>query len=467
MPSYEVPDIPLLLTLSSLLYLMNVAEEIFVTLLEAGLLGSLATGIIYGPEAGNLLPEAISETILVLGYIGLVLLVFEAGMSTNLSLLYRNGTLSIIAGSTGIVLPIAFSLLLLHFGFGYPPLQSFAAGAALSSTSLGTTLTLLKPELKQTRMGVVLLSAALFDDAVGLVIAAIISDLSASSGNIRWQAIVRPILVSVAFTLGTAGLVWVLRPLQARLPNSAKRFIYQSRVQIFLIVATLSGAVASAKYAGTSELYGAYLAGVLLAQTFCSLPENNIPGAGSDENNVSLTLNSGGIYSPHLAFTVFFQPLLQHLFSPLFFVSIGASLPIRSLGSIDGSSRVVWRGWVYSLLMMVAKLLTGVWLFAWPDEQRGWCGVARRRATANPEAPISPEIGVPSLSAVRSAVVLGAAMVARGEIALIVAQLGKPIMAGDGQEASELFAVVIWGIVVNTVAGAVGVGLLLRGHNTK
>ncbi|KAJ8082288.1 hypothetical protein PM082_008140 [Marasmius tenuissimus] len=471
MPSYEVPEIPLLLTLSSLLYLMNVAEELFTAILEAGLLGSLSIGIIYGPEAGNLLPEAISETVTIIGYIGLLLLVFEAGMSTNLSMLYQNWALSVVAGLTGILLPIAFSLLLLHFGFGYTLLQSFVAGASLSSTSLGTTLSLLKPELKQTKMGVVLVSAALFDDVVGLVMAAIIADLSSSSGGVKWGAIVRPILVSIAFTLATAAFILVLRPLQARLPTVIKRLIYCGRTQIFLIVATLSGAVAGAKYAGTSELYGAYLAGVLLAQTFCSLPEQNIPGVSSgidrEDNDVSLTLNNVGIYSPHLAFISFFQPLLHHLFSPLFFVSMGAALPIRSLGSVNGSSRVVWRGLVYSLMMLVGKVITGVWLLVWPDDETGWCRRRRRRVTPISVEPPSAELPLVQLTPVRSAVILGAAMVARGEIALIVAQLGKPVLVGEGQEISEAFAVVIWAIVLNTVAGAVVVGLLLRGNGTN
>ncbi|KAK7056627.1 hypothetical protein VNI00_002344 [Paramarasmius palmivorus] len=471
MPTYEAPEIPLLLTVSSLFYFMNVAEAIFTYTIEAGLIGSLAIGIIYGPEAANILPEYISETLLLMGFIGLLLLVFEAGMSTNLSLLYQNVALSLVTGTTGIIVPIALSIILLHFGYGYTVLQGFGAGAALSSTSLGTTLALLKPELRQTRMGVVLLSAALFDDVVGLVIAAVIADLSAAASGISWQAIIRPILVSVAFTVATAGLIWAFRPLASRLPPEAKRFVYQGKSQVFIMISLLCGVVAAAKYAGTSELFGAYLCGVFVAQTFYAIPDaDNSATVGVDaRNDVSLTLNTSGIYSPHLAFTVFIQPLLQYIFSPIFFVSIGISLPIRSLGSIDGSSRVVWRGWVYSFLMMVGKFVAGLPFLIWSDKDTGKRWFCLSAGERNAVEPI-PSFNATSLTPLQSALLVGTAMVARGEIALIVAQLARHLLVGDygsTEGTSEAFAVVIWAILVNTVGAATGVGLALRRMNSK
>ncbi|ESK91237.1 sodium-hydrogen antiporter [Moniliophthora roreri MCA 2997] len=472
MPLYEAPEITLLLTVSSLLYFMNAAEAIFTHVLEAGLIGSLAVGIVYGPDAGNMIPEFISETLLVIGYIGLLLLVFEAGMSTNLSLLFRNVTLSLVTGSIGILVPIALSIILFHFGFGYTVLQGFGAGAALSSTSLGTTLALLKPELRQTKMGVVLLSAALFDDVVGLVIAAVIADLSAASGRITWQAIIRPIFVSIAFAAVTGGLILALRSVTAKFSLEIKRFVYQGKTQVFLMVSLLSGVVAAAKYAGTSELFGAYLCGVFIAQTFYAIPGTSDEAAADIDvhNDVSLTLNTSGIYSPHPAFTVFIQPLLQYFLSPIFFVSIGLSLPIRSLGSVNGSSRVIWRGWVYSLLMMVAKMLTGIPFIAWSDKDTGkrWFRLGGRKQSGGGSISSAPT--TLTLTDLQSAVLVGIAMVARGEIALIVAQLARPLLNGDeGNEegTSEAFAVVIWAILVNTVAAAAGVGLMLRRMNSK
>lgn len=151
--SYDIPEIPLLLTLASFIFILNVAEELANNLLKAGLLGSIVVGIIYGPEAANIIPLGGQETFLVLGYIGLLLIVFEAGLTTDMTLLHRNIYLSMTAAFTGIVLPIGLSMLLLTVGYKYSALRGFTAGAALCSTSLGTTLSLLSPELKQTRTG--------------------------------------------------------------------------------------------------------------------------------------------------------------------------------------------------------------------------------------------------------------------------------------------------------------------------
>ncbi|KAJ4472147.1 hypothetical protein J3R30DRAFT_3709601 [Lentinula aciculospora] len=200
-----------------------------------------------------------------------------------MTLLYNNIPSSILVGGSGIILPIALAITVVHFGFGYNILQSFAARASLSSTSLGTTLALFKPELHQTRIGIVLLSAALFHDVVGLVIAAIIQTFSSNpSGSIPWQDIVRPVLGSVAFVVVT----WLL---------------------LFFLAAIIAGFVAGANYAGTSELFGAHLAGVLVAHIFHAPPEPIAPIEAADESHVSLTLvaTGAGIYTPHLTSTIF------------------------------------------------------------------------------------------------------------------------------------------------------------------
>jgi Kef-type K+ transport system membrane component KefB len=516
---YEIPNTPSLLTLSSFLYLINVADSLSNECIHAGLIGPLVVGIVYGSQGADILSSSLQSTLISLGYIGLLLIVFEAGLSTNVSLLYDNLYLSLVAAMTGILLPIALSLILLHFGYGYAPLQAFAAGAALCSTSLGTTLALLDHSLRQTKVGSVLMSAALIDDIAGLVIAAIISQLSSSgTAHIPWQTIVRPILVSFAFALCTPLLAWLLRWVVLRMQDTpspiaggAQRHIYTGPVQLFLIVGVLSGFVAGAQYAGTSELFGAYLAGLLLTYIFGFLSlqkqrdlELNAPINTEMRTSSKDDAHTKQIYNPQSAFEKYIVSALNTIFSPVFFASIGSALPIRSLGSINGSNKVVWRGLLYSLLMVVAKLAVGIWIFFWPD-RRLQAGRYRKQnrqprnrgapsSSPNRQADISLE-AVPSdrqtepspttctsavqqttessshsaLSRTRSALLLGVAMVARGEIALIVAQLARPLLVPTNSEngatssmQSEPFAVVVWAILVSTVGGAVGVGLVLR-----
>ncbi len=233
------------------------------------------------------------------------------------------------------------------------------------------------------------------------------------------------------------------------------------RTQLFLIVFTLAGYVAGAKYAGTSELLGAYLAGTLLAHVFpcekASTPHFQDTDTAKSEIQVQYTPQPC-LVTPISVFTSQIEPLLATLLSPLFFASIGAALPMSALGSVEGSHRVVWRGIVYSLLMFVAKAAVGLTILVWPDpnRSRGWFG---RQMNRMEEGADNDTVSLKLLTSWQSVLLLGIAMVARGEIALIVAQLGRPLLEGSN---AEPFAVVNWAILLNAAGGALGVGLLLR-----
>ncbi|KAJ7778869.1 Cation/H+ exchanger [Mycena olivaceomarginata] len=439
--AYTTPEVPLILTVGSFLYLVNVAEAVFARFLNAGLLGSLCVGILFGPEVSNIIPEAIQSAFVTIGYIGLLLIVFEAGLSTNPSLLFDNILLSCAIALSGMFLPIGISMLLLRFGFGYPLLQSFAAGAALSSTSLGTTLAMLKPAYRRTRTGTVLMAAALWT----------ISALSAAS-SLSSNIIVRPILVSLGFAFGVPIVAFISRSVLKRIPCAAKSRLFLPNAQLFIMAVALSGFVAGGK------LFGAYLAGACLTHVFSPLSD-------------TVSASPPNVAAPVLAFDKHIMPMLQVFFSPLFFASIGSALPVRSLGSVDGSSRVIWRGLVYSLFMGLAKLFVGLWLLVWPDRVSGHGWFGRRLFPSHTpregeeidldESPLVPD--ETELTRTRSAALVGIAMMARGEIALIVAEMSRPLLGiHEPGQASEPFAIVIWATLLNTAGGAVFLGLLLR-----
>lgn len=123
-----------------------------------------------------MIPVAWQEAFIALGYIGLVLIIFEGALAVRLDLLKANFGLSAIAATIGVVAPIGLTYLLLYVGFGYGVVETFIVGAALSVTSLGTTFVVLGKSSKEvsfadTRVGTVLVSAAVFDDVSGLVMA--------------------------------------------------------------------------------------------------------------------------------------------------------------------------------------------------------------------------------------------------------------------------------------------------------
>ncbi|TRM65089.1 Cation/H+ exchanger [Schizophyllum amplum] len=448
---YEAPEIPTLLTLSSFLYLNSAASSLLERLVHANLLGPLFVGIIYGPQVANIIPADALSTFIDVGYIGLLIIVFEAGLTTDLSLLVANIALSTVTALTGIMFPIGFSFFLLYFGFEY---------TVLEATSLGTTLALLPARMRRTRVGAVLMSAALLDDVAGLVIAAIIVQLAdnGAAGTVPWYVIVRPILVSLAFAGGVPALAYAVR---AVVPASLlqRPAVCSGHAQLLLLVAVLSGIVAGANYAGTSELFGAYLAGIFLSILF------ETPELMSD-NESATSASRTGAHPTHTAYEGYIAPVQNRLLGPLFFASVGGALPIQSLGRVEGSSAVVWKGIVFSILMVLCKAVVGVWMLIWPDAAngRGWFG-ARTSLPRSDRDEVQDEDTQTEKEARRSrlwsAGLLGVAMIPRGEIALIVAQLARPLLSpGDGDD-SEAFAVVIWGILVTTVGGALGIGWML------
>ena len=346
-------------------------------------------------------------------------------------------------------------------------LQAFAAGAALCSTSLGTTFTVMNAcGLINTRLGIVLGTAAMEDDVIGLVMIQIITSLSGSGASVDAVTIVRPIAVSVGFAIVLPLIcVFFVKPVTRiliRQPATGLRgrlleMMKSPRVVLMTHTLLLLGLMAAASYAGISTLFAAYLAGacsswfdeVSLSDSQREQQQTSTSTAapGTDvvpitnsvaEAKVERELTGVKIYERYYA-----QPLNKVL-KPFFFASIGFSIPITQMFS----KAVVWRGIVYSMLMVLGKLLCGIWLIGHTD-----------RTVAGTDHP-EPVVGRRSLY---PASILGSAMVARGEIGFLVSSLA----AGNGifdnsQNSADIFLIVTWAIVICTVIGPVAVGLLVK-----
>ncbi|BGP53915.1 hypothetical protein JCM8202v2_001487 [Rhodotorula sphaerocarpa] len=284
--AYSEPHFPALATLIAVLYLAQVARNIAGKLLYAGLLGEIAIGVIFGPVA-KLLPNNWETTFLVVGYIGLVLIIFEGGLTTEPS-------------TTFFVLR--------------------AAG----------------PELGQSIVGEVLKAAALVDDVVALVLLSVLHPLAASEGsitNLGWL-VGRPIVASAAMAIVTPVLaVYVFRPIfrTKRVTSLVEKGGHEA--EFFIGVAVLCAFLAIAFYAGTTMLLGAFLAGYFLG----ALPHPS--------SRVSFIA----------CWDDYILQIQEHLLVPLFFVSIGYSIPFLDLWT----GARIWHGVVYAVLMAIGKLIAG------------------------------------------------------------------------------------------------------------
>jgi len=460
-------DILIIISFFTFLWL---AEYISAKVIRAGIIGPIAAGIIYGEPLANILHRDWQETFLYLGYIGLILIIFEGGLTTRIDLLKANFTLSLIGAATGVIFPIGLSYALLYVGFGYGAVETFIIGAALSATSLGTTFAVIASasksvDLSQTRVGAVLVSAAVIDDVTGLVMSSVIHDLGELSNggdvNLGWL-IGRPIVASAAMAILTPVLTkWFFAPVFRRyIEHSFAKFDHLSNITLMILV--LCAFISIAAYAGTSILFGAFLAGAFLTY----LPSKHVEGPfvvmsreeGEREKHRSPTFVH--------TFECYCLDAQQYVLEPLFFASIGFAIPFLDLWT----GEAIWKGVVYTLLMLVAKFLVGLWIPIWsvashdPKQSRenlpqsdGAEGDNTLEATAS--KPHSPTRTAALKSSLSPALLLGMAMVARGEIGLLIVEIGYN---NTSYVSSEGFITAIWAILLNTIIGPIFVGLWIK-----
>jgi hypothetical protein len=207
-------------------------------------------------------------------YKGLIV-TFKGGLSTSFASLWSNIYLSGLVALIGITLPIGMSYVLMGL-LGASPVQAFAVGAGLCSTSLGTTFTILSTSgLEKSRLGVILSSAAMLDDVAGLVMVQVISNLGQSADSFSAVTVIKPVFVSVAFAVLVPAFCWaVVKPITKHaFSQTAMTKKEQSKVRSWICTPVsvfaahtlvLLGLVTGSTYAGTSNLFAAYIAGAVI-----------------------------------------------------------------------------------------------------------------------------------------------------------------------------------------------------------
>lgn len=350
---YEEPDVIGILVLVSFFFFLSVLGWAFDKAISASLIGHILLGILYGVPVGNILTTEWQETFLALGYVGLILIIFEGGLTIRLDLLKANFALSLLAAAIGITTPIAFCYLVLYLGYGYQALETFIVGAALSTTSIGTTFVVISSsaeiDFTHTKVGTVLVSAALFDDVVGLIMVSVITNLGAlgdgETVNIGW-IIGRPIVASVAIGAVSPLLArYAAGPLYRRLVEHRIASLGH-KATVLIMPLVLSAHLVICGYAGASLLFGAFLAGTFLS----ALPS---PSADAEAHHHSQQDRESN-RAPHFheTYEKYISGAQTVILEPLFFASIGFAIPFKKLWT----GAIIWRGIVFTILMAVGKV---------------------------------------------------------------------------------------------------------------
>ncbi|KAH8813274.1 Cation/H+ exchanger [Xylogone sp. PMI_703] len=479
---YKEPGIVTILLLSSFLLLLNAVRYILDRLLYCGIIGEIMIGIIWGVPVGGYawLSEGTQEMIQSLGYLGLIAMVFEGGLNTDFALLRKAAFLAISIATVGLLLPIALSFVLIVFPFPtgsrilFPtPLAAFSSGASLCSTSLGTTYAILgASNLRDTPVGVLLIGAAMLDDVVGLVMVNIVTMLG--SGRFAVWPISRPIVASFGMMVVTLLITpIILKPIWRSItnylhPDDSERSLNSFRVRIsslvltiphlsfLLLLSALIGFVTIAAFIDASELLAAFLAGIVI---------NLLPHEPSSDGTSSNTV-----------YEIYLRPIVQTILAPFFFASIGFSIPITDMFR----GQIVWKGIVYTAIMLLGKGgVSAVIYFEY--FRRRWNAKKAKRRTASTRQQVQQDTGneprpKPPHAA---AILIGLAMIARGEIGFLIASLSQsshtlslqsregPALKFNGE---DVFLVIVWAITLCTIIGPLGVGIMIKqlgGHSRQ
>jgi Kef-type K+ transport system membrane component KefB len=368
----------LLLSLVVIYIAAKVGAEIAARMGQPPVLGELVGGIVIGTTGFKLIDPTV-EIIHLLAELGVLILLFEVGLETKLSDLTKVGFQALTVAIIGIVAPILLGLGL-GLAFGLAPIPSMLIGAALSATSIGISARVLSDQGALTSVaGCIILGAAVIDDIAGVSLLAVMTKV-AELGTVSVTDI-------ALVTASSIGFVVVTLLLGKHIANALLKLVSFLRSRGILLVSFLTFAFFLsylAQTVGSAALIGAFAAGLLLEET-------------EHQHTLETQL----------------RPVAD-IFTPIFFVSVGASVNLFALSPFDPATRGML---VFTVLLIavaiVSKLVAGL--------------------GANPRE--------------ASRMVVGVGMLARGEVGLIFAGVGLT----SGVLDAGLYAALVTAVMVTTL----------------
>lgn len=294
------------------------------------------------PEAAVSVFQSQSEVISVLAELGVVILLFEIGLESDLKELIRVGPQAAIVAVIGVAVPFATGTAGLIYFFNIAAVPAIFAGAALTATSIGITAKVLA-EIGQlsTKEGQIIIGAAVLDDVLGIIVLAVVASL-AKTGEIEIGNVIYLIVSAAVFLVGAILLGRFLSPYFVALVNEMKtRGQLLLSALIFAFILSYIGAVIHLE-----AILGAFAAGLVLAETDKrqELEEQVIPVAD--------------------------------MFVPIFFVVVGARTDLSVLNPAVPSNR---EGLILAIFLIViailGKVVTGFFVFGQPGINRLAIGV--------------------------------------------------------------------------------------------
>jgi Kef-type K+ transport system membrane component KefB len=378
-----------LLILAVILVVAKIAGFLAERVGQPAVLGELLAGILLGPSLFGVLPQVGAtghDVIAFIAELGVVLLLFEIGLETDLKAMFRVGPPALAVAGVGVVVPF-----LLGWGFWRvgPHAQvastvslnatAIFIGAALTATSVGITARVLSDLGRMSSSEArIIVGAAVIDDVLGLVILSVVSTM-AVGGIVTAASVLQMLVVAIGFLVAAVVIGGKLAP---RLFGLVSR-IKSREILVIAAVAFCFLLAGLAELAGSALIIGAFAAGLVL---------------------------SGTAEFPVIEERI--KPVVA-LFTPIFFVNVGGSVDLRLLDpSRPGGWGVLWVALALTVLAVIGKVVAG-WAAPWVKFKR---------------------------------LLVGVGMVPRGEVGLIFADIGRR----SGVLGAEVFNAVLLMVLVTT-----------------
>lgn len=217
--------------------------------------GKLLVGVLLGPSLLGFIHNG--PALRTIADIGVLLLMFIAGLETDVEQMRRVGAASFLAAVGGVILPFVGGVALsLAFGLSVP--TALFIGAILTATSVSISAqTLRELGRLQSREGTAILGAAVIDDVLGVLVLAVVTGMAKGDSSF-WPAIKMAIFLPVACLAGTRLLLPVV--------NWLSRHLTPDTILALVIAAVLAYSWAAESLGSMAAITGAYVAGLLLAR---------------------------------------------------------------------------------------------------------------------------------------------------------------------------------------------------------
>lgn len=284
--------------------------------------GALVAGVILGPSCLNLITLTGDTGVFLeqMAEIGVILLMFNAGLETNLTELKKNGVASFVTALIGVIVPLIGGFLGYAFFFHTDfsdyneVLKAVFVGVVLTATSVSITVETLREMGKlKGKVGTTILGAAVIDDIIGIIVLTIVTSLKDTS-----VSPITVVLKIVLYFVFIAVLIFVLTKLKVFVEEQDEK----RRTAIICVALCFILSYISEQYFGIADITGAYFAGLMLC-----------------------TMKVG----PYVARRCEIPSYL--IFSPVFFASVGLKV---TLGGMDASI------WIFAILLLVIAILSKV-----------------------------------------------------------------------------------------------------------